>query len=396
LTFEDLDGNFIKIYQDLYVHDQFLIEQNTAIQATGTLIDFEVRKIFNTSLIPAVGNFTPNLTNAKLGVIQKIYHQDSSVPTFPAGWVLMDGVYMINSLNIIYAEFSESTRVEYRIVNAATNGIRISVTPISNGNNNSILFQTANQVKQDVNFVYDASTARFGIGTETPGAKLDVRAQGALSTDLAFRIRNSVNTVDILKIAGNGNLSYNAQGAGITLLNNDGTTDIGSTGGSVTRVNLLTSPAKIYVNYTTSIRTFFESQASGTSGETAYKFNASIGSNSGTTYGKVINILDARPDFGNRANTAVGLLIQKDATNTNTLLNFQALSATSGNVGFGVLINNASAKVQIDSTTQGLLVPRMTTTEKNAIATPAAGLQVYDTTTNKLCCFNGTSWFDLF
>jgi hypothetical protein len=38
----------------------------------------------------------------------------------------------------------------------------------------------------------------------------------------------------------------------------------------------------------------------------------------------------------------------------------------------------------------------MTTTEKNAIATPAAGLQVYDTTTNKLCCFNGTSWFDLF
>jgi len=31
LTFEDLDGNFIKIYQDLYVHDQFLIEQNKKI-----------------------------------------------------------------------------------------------------------------------------------------------------------------------------------------------------------------------------------------------------------------------------------------------------------------------------------------------------------------------------
>jgi hypothetical protein len=56
----------------------------------------------------------------------------------------------------------------------------------------------------------------------------------------------------------------------------------------------------------------------------------------------------------------------------------------------------ASAQFQVDSTTKGLLPPRMTTAQKNAIATPAAGLMVYDTDTNKLCCYNGTIWNDLF
>jgi hypothetical protein len=50
-----------------------------------------------------------------------------------------------------------------------------------------------------------------------------------------------------------------------------------------------------------------------------------------------------------------------------------------------------SAILAIDSTTQGFLPPRMTTTQKNAIATPAAGLMVYDTTLNKLCVYT-TAW----
>jgi hypothetical protein len=54
--------------------------------------------------------------------------------------------------------------------------------------------------------------------------------------------------------------------------------------------------------------------------------------------------------------------------------------------------NNASAQVQIDSTTKGFLPPRMTTTQKNAIASPAAGLVVYDTTLNKLCVRTASAW----
>jgi len=60
-------------------------------------------------------------------------------------------------------------------------------------------------------------------------------------------------------------------------------------------------------------------------------------------------------------------------------------------IGAGLLSPNASAKLQVDSTTSGFLPPRMTTTQKNAISSPAAGLMVYDTTLNKLCVYT-TAW----
>ena len=76
-----------------------------------------------------------------------------------------------------------------------------------------------------------------------------------------------------------------------------------------------------------------------------------------------------------------------------------AILQSTGNViiqNGGTFTDVASARLQVNSTTQGFLPPRMTTTQKNAIGTPAAGLVVYDTDTNKLCCYNGTSWNDLF
>jgi hypothetical protein len=54
--------------------------------------------------------------------------------------------------------------------------------------------------------------------------------------------------------------------------------------------------------------------------------------------------------------------------------------------------NAASAILQADSTTRGFLPPRMTTTEKNAIASPAAGLIVYDTTLGKLAVRTASAW----
>ena len=39
-------------------------------------------------------------------------------------------------------------------------------------------------------------------------------------------------------------------------------------------------------------------------------------------------------------------------------------------------------------------MPRMTTAERTAIATPASGLQVYDTTTNTQWYYNGTDWVE--
>jgi hypothetical protein len=52
----------------------------------------------------------------------------------------------------------------------------------------------------------------------------------------------------------------------------------------------------------------------------------------------------------------------------------------------------ASAILDLTSTTKGFLPPRMTTTQKNAIGTPAQGLMVFDTTLVKLCVYSGTAW----
>jgi len=58
----------------------------------------------------------------------------------------------------------------------------------------------------------------------------------------------------------------------------------------------------------------------------------------------------------------------------------------------GTFTDVASSRLTINSTTQGFLPPRMTTTEKNAIASPAVGLVVYDTTLNKLCVRGASAW----
>jgi hypothetical protein len=53
---------------------------------------------------------------------------------------------------------------------------------------------------------------------------------------------------------------------------------------------------------------------------------------------------------------------------------------------------SSSASLEVQSTTKGFLLPRMTTSQKDAITSPATGLQVFDTTLNQINVYNGTSW----
>ena len=53
---------------------------------------------------------------------------------------------------------------------------------------------------------------------------------------------------------------------------------------------------------------------------------------------------------------------------------------------------DASSILDVASTTKGVLLPRMTTAQKNAIASPAQGLEVFDTTLVKKCVYNGSAW----
>lgn len=53
---------------------------------------------------------------------------------------------------------------------------------------------------------------------------------------------------------------------------------------------------------------------------------------------------------------------------------------------------DASAMLDVSSTTKGLLIPRMTTSERGSISSPATGLMVYDTSESTLYFYTGAVW----
>jgi hypothetical protein len=82
------------------------------------------------------------------------------------------------------------------------------------------------------------------------------------------------------------------------------------------------------------------------------------------------------------------------ATNSNLVFSTssEVMRITStNNLLVGTSTNIASAIIVASSTTKGFLPPVMTTTQKNAISSPATGLVVFDSTLGKLCVFS-TTW----
>jgi hypothetical protein len=67
-----------------------------------------------------------------------------------------------------------------------------------------------------------------------------------------------------------------------------------------------------------------------------------------------------------------------------------------------VAINNdgtaaaASAMLDVKSTTKGMMMPRMTTAQRTAVAAPAIGLLVFDTDTKTIWAHDGASWKNLY
>ncbi len=65
------------------------------------------------------------------------------------------------------------------------------------------------------------------------------------------------------------------------------------------------------------------------------------------------------------------------------------------NVGIGTNTPNASALLDVSSTTKGLLPPRITTAQRDLITKPAAGLVLYNSTTNSIQLYSGSEWISL-
>jgi hypothetical protein len=91
--------------------------------------------------------------------------------------------------------------------------------------------------------------------------------------------------------------------------------------------------------------------------------------------------------------------MKKTLLNTLTFVSLCIASAANAQVGIGVPAGeiHPSAELEVKSTKKGFLPPRMTNAERNAIATPAAGLLIYqtDAVANNpagLYFYDGTTW----
>lgn len=90
----------------------------------------------------------------------------------------------------------------------------------------------------------------------------------------------------------------------------------------------------------------------------------------------------------------MNILTAKIALCTSILLIHEAIKAQNVAINGTGAAPAASAMLDVASTTSGLLIPRMTTAQRTAIAAPAIGLKVYDTTTSTFWWFDGTVWVE--
>ena len=187
-------------------------------------------------------------------------------------------------------------------------------------------------------FFWDNTNKRLGNGTNTPTATSHIKGSGATSATTSLLVQNSGGT------------------AAVTVVDDSST-------GIYARTQLCMG-YDATPNNNASIR--FLILGSGKS----YIDGYSEGTTKAQNYALVI---------GSRANNTGGSISGNTTQENGT------------QVIFGYESIPASAQVAVNSTTRGFMPPRMTTAQKNAIVTPAAGLMVYDTTLNKLCVYT-TAW----
>lgn len=96
-----------------------------------------------------------------------------------------------------------------------------------------------------------------------------------------------------------------------------------------------------------------------------------------------INSLDRTNLSGDQNNSP--FYAQQNSTVTSQIVTLN------GRVGINTISPSSSAGLEVSSTTQGFLQPRLTTTQMNAISTPATGLSVFNTTDSVPYTYRGTT-----
>ena len=236
-------------------------------------------------------------------------------------------------------------------------GLTVGSTAIASGTVGRVLFEgTGNVLQQSTNLFWNATNNRLGVNTSTPASALQV-----VGTLNATNIQSP-----FIFTTGSDQLILATQGgtAALTIFPTSRNVLIQSGGTAVD------AGYKLDVNGTARVG------SSSASGEFRIKGGAGIG--------QYIYLDNGGSDVWTILGANV-LVIDRGATRI-LRANSNAQVTINGNV------NDGSAQMQIESTTRGFLPPRMTTTQKNAIASPAAGLVVYDTTLGKLCVRGASAW----
>lgn len=110
--------------------------------------------------------------------------------------------------------------------------------------------------------------------------------------------------------------------------------------------------------------------------------------NNGSTIASIFNQSTSLTITGETANTDIRIFASD--TGSKGII----IDAPVGNVriGEGVVSPDASAQLDVASTARGFLPPRMTTAQRDAISSPAAGLTIFNTTDGAQQVYNGLSW----
>jgi hypothetical protein len=252
----------------------------------------------------------------------------------------------------------------------------IPVVTSPSGVSGAIQFSNGSAFASDAsNLFWDDTNNRLGIGTNAPIKTLEIATPNLIGQFASLRLNSQYyNFYDIIN---DGNLIFSRGGVEQFRYNQNGNFSINET------------------NPTSK----FQVKGSGsTSATTSLLVQNSSGFNAIQVFDDLKVNINSLTFGGNNGyiginnNPSIDSALRAVRTDAGS----SPLSISTGEVGIGDLTTYPSAIFVVSSTTRGFLPPRMTTTQKNAIATPAAGLVLYDSTTNKLQCYNGSTWNDLF
>jgi hypothetical protein len=256
------------------------------------------------------------------------------------------------------------------LVVGGTTTLAVGTTPITSGTVGRVLFEgTGNVLQESANFFWDNTNSRLGIGTASPAYALDV------ATDIrALRL-----FTNIIRDS-NANAYIN------NTVTNAATTDI-SIGNATAASITLTSKAagkfvfttgNVLINTTTDAG--YKLDVNGTARVTGASRFQGTALFQNSTFGTAIQINNQTSNAFSLAVISVGLGDTNFQTQGNYNGNNFRITAAGFAMGTGGLPTlEASALLNVNSTTKGFLPPRMTNAQRLAIATPAVGLIVYCT-----------------